>query len=96
MLKNFFIKRFKKKLDIHEKLFENFNFNRKVKIHYIEHHLAHIASAYYPSKLNDALGLSIDGSGDFVSMAISECKNNKINIKKKIFFLILLEFFIMQ
>ena len=31
-------------------------------------------------------GLSIDGSGDFVTLAISECKNNKIKIKEKIYF----------
>ena len=83
---NFFINRFKKKLKVHEELFKNFNFRKKVKLHYIEHHLAHIASAYYPSKLNDAIGLSIDGSGDFVSLAISECRNNKITIKQKVYF----------
>ena len=32
------------------------------------------------------MGLSIDGSGDFVTLAISECRNKKIKIKKKIFF----------
>lgn len=83
---NNYISRFKKKINIHQQLLQNFNFRKEIKIHFIEHHLAHIASAYYPSKLNDAIGLSIDGSGDFVSIAISECKNNKISIKNKIFF----------
>lgn len=80
------INRFKKKLNIKTYLTKNFNFKKKIKIHYIEHHLAHIASAYYPSKYKDAVGLSIDGSGDFVSLAIAECYKQKIEIKKKIFF----------
>ena len=84
--KNFSVKRYKSKLNIHKELFKNFNFNKNVKLHYIEHHLSHIASSYFPSKLNHATGLSIDGSGDFVTLAISECKDNDINIKEKIFF----------
>src|SRR4029077_2706775 len=35
--------------------------------HHIEHHLAHIASAYYCSPWEHASGFSYDGSGDFVS-----------------------------
>ena len=45
--------------------------------------MAHIASAFYPSGFKDAVGLSIDGSGDFVTLAISECKNNKITLTEK-------------
>jgi len=78
--------RFKKKLDIKSSLFKNFKFQKNLKIHYIEHHLAHIASAYYPSKYENAIGLSIDGSGDFATLAIAECHNQKIKIKKKVFF----------
>lgn len=51
----------------------------------IEHHLAHIASAYYPSGWNEAAGISMDGSGDFVSVMMAECKGHNIDIKKKIF-----------
>jgi carbamoyltransferase len=78
--------RFKKKLNIKSSLFKNFKFHKNLKIHYIEHHLAHIASAYYPSKYENAIGLSIDGSGDFATLAIAECHNQKIKIKKKVFF----------
>lgn len=35
------------------------------KIRYIEHHRAHLASAYYASPFEEAALLSIDGSGDF-------------------------------
>ena len=91
-LKNLFknkditIKRIVKKINQKKTLLNNFNINTNVKFHNIEHHIAHIASAYYPSKFNNAVGLSIDGSGDFVSVAISKCKKNKIKIIKKYFF----------
>ena len=64
---------------------ENFNLKKNVKFHFIEHHLAHIASAYFPLVLK-SVGLSIDGSGDFVTCAIAKCENNKIKIVKKIIF----------
>lgn len=59
---------------------------KKAKIHYIEHHLSHIASAFYASRFKNAVGLSLDGFGDFASLAISDCVNNEIKIKKKVFF----------
>ena len=84
--KNLAKKRFFKKKNINKIFNENLKLNKNVKFHFIEHHLAHIASAFYPSEFQDANGLSIDGSGDFVSFAYAECKNNKIVIKKKNYF----------
>jgi len=81
--RNYLTKRVKKKFYIKKLLFKEFKLNKNIKFHYIEHHLAHIASAFYPSGFKDANGLSIDGSGDFVTLAISECKNNKIKIIEK-------------
>ncbi len=91
-LKNFsfkgdlFKKQFLKKKNINKILVKNFNLNKKIKFHYIEHHLAHIASAFYPSEFKKANGLSIDGSGDFVSFAYAKCEDNKIIIKRKHYF----------
>ncbi len=84
--KNQPVKRVLKKISVKKKIFEYFELNKNVKFHFIEHHLAHIASAFYPSGFERANGLSIDGSGDFVTCAIAECENNKINIKKKTLF----------
>ena len=80
------IRRVLKKINVKKKLLENFKLNKNVKFHFVEHHLAHIASAFYPSGFTKANGLSIDGSGDFVTCAIAECENNLIKIKKKTFF----------
>ncbi len=79
-------KRFLKKKNINKTFNQKLKLNKNVKFHFIEHHLAHIASAFYPSEFKDANGLSIDGSGDFVSFAYAECKKNKIVIKKKNYF----------
>jgi carbamoyltransferase len=49
---------------------------------FIEHHLAHLAAAYYtapnvaPNK--PILGLTCDGAGDGLSATVSLCKNNSI------------------
>ena len=56
------------------------------KIHYVDHHLAHLSSAFYASGFNKAAGLSIDGFGDFCSLSLADCEDTKIKIKKKIFF----------
>lgn len=84
--KNLFTDRLKRKIGFKNILLDKFKLNKKIKFHYIEHHLAHISSTYYPSGFNKAIGLSIDGSGDFVSAAFAKCENNKISIKEKIFF----------
>jgi len=51
----------------------------------IEHHLAHIASAYFISPWDRCAGFSMDGSGDFVSCMIAECKGKEIHIKNRIY-----------
>ena len=71
-------KRFFKKINIKNAIIKEFKLNKKIKYHYIEHHLAHIASTFYPSNFKKCIGLSIDGSGDFVSCAIAECENKKV------------------
>ena len=78
--------RLKKKLTIKDELSREFNFSKKIKIDYIDHHLSHIASTYYPSNFDHAICISIDGFGDFASVVIAEGKGSKINIKEKIFF----------
>ncbi len=80
------INRLKKKINLKKTLIDSLSLRSDIRFHNIEHHIAHIASAYYPSKFNNAIGLSIDGSGDFVSLAISKCTYNNIKIIKKFFF----------
>jgi carbamoyltransferase len=53
--------------------------------HHIEHHIAHIASAYYCSPWERAAGFSYDGSGDFVSTMMARCEGNEIEILDRVF-----------
>ena len=60
--------------------------NLKYKIYKVEHHITHIASAYYLSQFDGiTAGLSYDGSGDAVSVMLAECNDNKIKVIEKVF-----------
>ena len=79
-------RRQKKKFNIKKQLINNLDLNKNIEIKYFDHHTCHISSAFYPSGFDKAIGLSIDGFGDFCSIAIAKCENKKISIIKKIFF----------
>jgi carbamoyltransferase len=53
--------------------------------HHVEHHLAHIASAFYCSDFDSAAGMSFDGSGDFVSTMLARCEGNTIDVLERVF-----------
>jgi carbamoyltransferase len=53
--------------------------------HHLEHHIAHIASAYYCSPWERAAGFSYDGSGDFVSTMMARCEGNEIEVLNRVF-----------
>ncbi len=53
--------------------------------HHLEHHIAHIASAYYCSPWEKAAGFSYDGSGDFVSTMMACCEGNNIEVLERVF-----------
>ena len=72
-------------LSVIEREFEN-NFNNKCKLNFIEHHLAHVASAYFDSPYEKSVNLSIDGFGDFASLSWGVAEKERIDIKKKILF----------
>ena len=55
----------------------------KAKLHAVEHHLAHIASAFYWSPFEKAVGISVDGSGDFATMMIADCQGTDIKILRR-------------
>ena len=58
----------------------------KFKILNYEHHLTHIASAYYLSSFTDrTAALSYDGSGSAISIMLAECEDNKIKVLERVF-----------
>lgn len=52
----------------------------------VEHHLAHLASAYYPSGFERAVALSVDGFGDFASAAWGMADNGRLAVDGKVGF----------
>jgi carbamoyltransferase len=52
----------------------------------VEHHLAHLASAYYLSPWQKAVAVSVDGFGDFASAAWGLAEGNRIEIDQRVSF----------
>ena len=51
----------------------------------VEHHLAHIASAYFTSPYDQTAGFSADGSGDFVTCMLANCQGHNIDVLQRVF-----------
>jgi carbamoyltransferase len=58
----------------------------KNKIHQVEHHRSHMASAFFASPFEEAAILSIDGSGDFTTTMIGTGKGNQILVTDSVDF----------
>lgn len=58
----------------------------KQKIHHVEHHRAHLASAFFASSFEEAALLSIDGSGDFTTTMIGVGQGTNIDVLDSIDF----------
>jgi carbamoyltransferase len=58
----------------------------KSKIHQVEHHRSHLASAFFASPFEEAALLSIDGSGDFSTAMIGIGRGNQIEVLDSIDF----------
>ncbi len=55
-------------------------------VDYVEHHLAHLASAYSVSPYEQASIVSVDGFGDFASTSWGLGVNDEIDLQKRIYF----------
>lgn len=64
--------------------FKGQNFNGHIE--YVEHHLAHLASAYHVSPFDKASVISVDGFGDFASAASGLGVNGQLTIDERIYF----------
>ena len=62
------------------------NFIDKSKLKFVEHHMSHAASAYYPSPFDNAIIFTADGVGEWATTTIGIGKENKINLLKEIIY----------
>ena len=74
---------FFKKNSIKSLLENHFNQKLNFKLNFVPHHLAHISSSFLSSGLDNALGISIDGSGDLSTCEFFLCNKNKIQLIEK-------------
>ncbi len=56
------------------------------RLRYIEHHPAHLASAFRTSGLSDAACCAIDGFGDFVSVSIARGHGGRMDVIDRVYF----------
>ena len=86
---NYLLERYQaknKRLNVEDELNKSFNANVTAIIHYVEHHLSHLASASMVSPFNNSIAVSVDGFGDFSSLAWAVCKENGIQTQERVFF----------
>jgi carbamoyltransferase len=56
------------------------------RLHAVEHHLAHIASAFFCSPFEEAMCLSVDGFGDFVSTMLAVGRGRSVEVLQRVHF----------
>ena len=77
----------RKRLNLKDHLLNAFPRSKfKGSIHSIEHHTAHLSSAFHVSPFNEAVIISVDGFGDFASTAWGVGDGVKINLENRIYF----------
>lgn len=60
--------------------------SKKTKLLFPEHHLSHAASAFYPSRFEEAAILILDGVGEWATVSIGYGKSNQISLLKELRF----------
>lgn len=93
VLKNFLVTEIfkylkkKSKNSLFLNLKKNYEFGKlEKKIIFVEHHISHISSAYFPSNYDKSDIVSIDGFGDFTSCAVGSAEGNDLNISARVNF----------
>ncbi|HEY0242767.1 MAG TPA: carbamoyltransferase N-terminal domain-containing protein, partial [Gemmatimonadaceae bacterium] len=54
------------------------------KVHFVEHHPSHLASAFFVSPFDDAAICAIDGFGDYLSTSMALGKDNKLDVLARV------------
>src|SRR3954465_1035587 len=80
------IKNMRSAASVKELLEKAYGYEIKAELHYVEHHLAHLASAFLVSGFNEAACISIDGFGDFASTALGHGQGGELNITERVYF----------
>jgi carbamoyltransferase len=55
-------------------------------LHHVEHHRAHVASAFFPSPFDEAAVLTVDGFGDFASTMLAQGRGESFTVLERVLF----------
>src|ERR1700736_5868226 len=80
------IKNIRSAASVKERLEKAYGHEIKAQLHYVEHHLAQLASAFFVSGFNEAACISIDGFGDFASTALGFGRGDQLSISNRVYF----------
>jgi carbamoyltransferase len=58
----------------------------RTRMHWVEHHPAHLASAFFVSPFDEAAVCAIDGFGDFVSTSFAVGRGQRLQVLDRIYF----------
>jgi len=58
----------------------------RAEVRHVEHHLAHLSSAFHVSPYDEACVVSVDGFGDFASAAWGVGRGHQISVDDKVYF----------
>jgi len=58
----------------------------RARVHNVEHHQAHVASAFFVSPFEEAAILSIDGFGDFASTMLAHGQGNHFDVLERVLY----------
>jgi carbamoyltransferase len=71
---------------LEERIARTFGASRAPRLHSVEHHLAHIGSAFFCSPFEEALCLTVDGFGDFVSTMLAVGRGSSVEVLERVCF----------
>jgi carbamoyltransferase len=76
----------RKRAGIDERLQSELGAGFSGKVHFVEHHLAHLGSAFLVSPFEEAVAVSVDGFGDFASAAWGVGRGTSVDVDHRIYF----------
>ncbi len=80
------IKNIRSAVSVKDTLQEEYKMELNAEVHQVEHHHAHLASAFLVSGFSEAACISIDGFGDFASTAMGFGAADEISIDERVYF----------
>jgi carbamoyltransferase len=80
------LKNKQKRAGVEEELAKLFGRPWRGTVHAVEHHHAHLGSAYLVSPFEEALAVSVDGFGDFASAAWGMGRGGEVEVEDRLYF----------